>query len=78
MLLEQGDSIALEHLLMGLVWDHVDAADLDRRFDFESVVAYLFRWDMAQRWLSHDEELARVRLEGEVTHLLAGSIGVAS
>jgi hypothetical protein len=77
-LLEQGDSIALERLLMGLVWDHVDAADLDRRFDFESVVAYLFRWDIAQRWLSHDEEAARVRLESEVSHLLAGVIEVPS
>lgn len=70
-MLERGDSIGVEHLTMRLVWDHIEARGLDVRFDFDSVLAYLFRWDIVQRWLCHDASAARNRLDREVARVLA-------
>lgn len=62
-LLEAGEALALERLLMSLNWERVDRLAQGNEFGFEAVLAYLFKWDMVHRWLSHDPEAAKARFE---------------
>ena len=61
--LDAGDHLGLERLVFGLVWDHCRRIEDDRGFAFEAVVAYVFRWDILRRWLSHDAGAAAARIE---------------
>lgn len=62
-LLADGESLELERLLMGLVWDHLDQLTQTRPFSLERVLAYVFQWDILNRWLAYDAAAARERLE---------------
>jgi len=61
--IEKDEALELERLLMSKVWDGADRLKEDVFFGFDVVLAYLFKWDMQQRWLSYDEEGARVRFD---------------
>jgi hypothetical protein len=61
--LESGEALALEKFLMDLAWDRIDRLAQESDFGFESVLAYLFKWDMLQRWLSYNAEAAQARFE---------------
>jgi hypothetical protein len=71
-LLESGDSLELERLLMGLVWDHLLQLTEDRPFSLEYLLGYTFRWDILHRWLSADPDGARARLDDLVSDALDG------
>jgi hypothetical protein len=64
-LLESGDSLTLQHLLLTMLWDFLDK--LGQRhyfeFDFDFVLIYLFKWDILNRWLGYNEEQALQRLD---------------
>ncbi|MDZ7749753.1 MAG: hypothetical protein U5K43_13860 [Halofilum sp. (in: g-proteobacteria)] len=62
-LLAAGESLELERLLMGLVWDHLSRLTETRPFSLEHVLAYVFKWDILSRWLAYDVTAARDRLE---------------
>lgn len=69
--LEAGETLALERLLLRLVWDFADRVAQGHTFNFEAVLAYLFKWDTIERWLSYDPVPAKTRLDqllAEVTH----------
>lgn len=74
-LLEANDTAALERLLMGLVWDHLGSLPMDHAFAFDAVLVYLFKWDIADRWLRQDESRAAARLEREIARTIAGHLG---
>jgi hypothetical protein len=69
-LLEGDDAIGLERLLFGLVWTELDRMTCVDRFGFGAALAYAFKWDLVDRWLSSDapsatqqfDELAREAL----------------
>ncbi len=65
--LEAGETLALERLLLRLVWDFADRVAQNNLFNFGAVLAYLFKWDTIERWLSYDPVPAKTRLD----HLLA-------
>lgn len=70
-LLEGGETLALERLLLGLLWDWMDHFAEGKEFGFEAVLAYLFKWDTIERWLSYDPGPAKARFDqllAEVTH----------
>lgn len=69
--LEAGETVALERLLMGLLWDRMDRLTQGHEFEFEAVLAYLFKWDALNQWLSRDRENAKARFE----EILLESIG---
>lgn len=71
-LLEAGESLELERLLMGLVWDHLVQLTEDRPFTLEYLLGYTFRWDILHRWLTADAERARDRLDDLVSDALDG------
>ena len=67
--LESGESLALERLLMGLLWDHVDRSVQPFEFGIEAVLVYVLKWDILQRWLSYNVEEASKRFEELVSEV---------
>lgn len=62
-LLEQGDAMGLEGLLMDQSWKQLSQVADRHPFGFEQVFAFAFKWDILHRWLSYDAEKARERFE---------------
>ena len=62
-LLKAGDSLALQRLLLEQVWKNVSRHAGEHEFDFEAVVIYVLKWDIVDRWVRQDSELAAVRFE---------------
>ena len=62
-LLESGDAHGLERLLMDAVWTRLGRIGERSPFGFEPVIAFLFRWDVLQRWLSYDAEAGKERFQ---------------
>lgn len=58
-LLESGAAQELERLLMNAVWDRLGRVAELSPFGFEPVIAFVFRWDILQRWMSYDAEEGR-------------------
>lgn len=70
-LLEAGDTMGLERLLMRTVWDHHSRLAEPFGFRFEAVLIYLFKWDILSRWLAQDAAAAATRfadLVGEIVN----------
>jgi len=62
-LLETGDALGLERLLIGTVWEHLDRLADGHHFDFEAVLLYTQRWDLIARWTSYNGEAAVARFD---------------
>lgn len=67
--LEAGETLALDRLLMGQVWDRMDRIGEQDLFSFEALLAYLFKWDVLDQWLSYDREAAKVRFESLIAEV---------
>jgi hypothetical protein len=65
-LLENGDALGLERLLLTAVWEHLERVADGHHFDFEAVLIYSMRWDLVARWTGYSAEAARVRFEAMV------------
>lgn len=65
--------IELEKLLMGEVWNRLSALTSISNFEFEVVVAYLFKWDILNRWMGYDGDEARMRFEELMTEVMHGT-----
>ena len=64
------DALGLERLLMDAVWTRLGRIGERSVFGFEPVIAFVFRLDILQRWLSYDAEAGKARFQdlvGEVT-----------
>lgn len=77
-LLKEKESVALERLLMGVVWKQLEGLGAGHYFDFEAVVIYVLRWNIIDRWTRYDGEAAVQRFRaltdasiGEFAHLFA-------
>ncbi|MGD8616995.1 MAG: DUF2764 family protein [Gammaproteobacteria bacterium] len=58
-MLEAGDALGLERLLLNAVWEHLDRVSDSHHFDFEAVLIYSMRWDLIARWtVCHGDEAA--------------------
>lgn len=55
------DAMGLERLMVELNWRWLTRTAEDSMFGFESVVAFVFKWDMLQAWLACNAEQAKVR-----------------
>jgi hypothetical protein len=65
-LIEDRDSLGLERLLLGIVWDYLIRISVGHEFDFEAVVIYVLRWDLIARWSSYDGARAVQRFDSLV------------
>ena len=68
-LLEEGNAVGLERLLMNIVWDRLSRIADTVPFGFEQVFAFLFQWDIVQRWLSWDADAATTRFQELITEV---------
>jgi hypothetical protein len=75
-LLEQGEPLALERLLMGLVWDHLGEVGRGHYFDLEALLVYLFRWEILDRWLRAQPATAAARIDRLVAQALGEHAGL--
>ena len=57
-LLSTNESVALERLLFEVVWDKLGRLGEGHYFDFEAVVLYVLRWNLADRWSRYQGEAA--------------------
>ncbi len=62
-LLNSGSAMELERLLMAAVWERLGRLAERSPFGFEPVFAFVFRWDILQRWLSYNAEKGRTRFQ---------------
>lgn len=61
--LENDDALGVEKLIMERTWNRVDTLVRDREFRLEAVLAYIFKWEIMQRWLSFDSSAAKERFQ---------------
>jgi hypothetical protein len=54
---------------MNLVWDTMDRIAEGCEFGLEALLAYLFKWDILEQWLSYDQEEAKTRFEELVSEV---------
>lgn len=57
-LLRANDAVALERLLIHVVWDKLGRLTEEHYFDFEALLVYVLRWDMIERWVGYEGEAA--------------------
>jgi len=62
-LLEAGDTLGMERLLLSVNWEHLDRVAVGHEFDFEAVLIYSLRWDLVARWTGYDAGGAAARFE---------------
>ena len=65
-LLYADESVALERLLFSYVWHRLGQLGAEHYFDFEAVVIYVMRWDLIDRWVRYDGQLAVERFKNLV------------
>jgi hypothetical protein len=65
-LINARDSLALERLLLGIIWNYLTRISVGHEFDFEAVVIYVLRWDLIARWSSYDGARAVQHFDGLV------------
>ena len=53
-LLNDRDTVGLERLLLGLVWNKLGRAGEGHYFDFTAVVIYVLRWNIIARWTRNE------------------------
>jgi hypothetical protein len=62
-LLETGDTLGMERLLLSTNWEYLDRVAVGHDFDFEAVLIYSLRWDLVARWTGYSGDAAAVRFE---------------
>lgn len=70
-LMEQGDTIALERLILDQSNTELQRFSGNHAFDFEAVVIYVLRWSIVERWGRYNSEAAAHRFED----LVAAGLG---
>lgn len=69
-LIKADNPLALEKLLLNLVWQHYEQEGNGHYFDFEAVIIYALRWDVINRWSSRNSDKALQRFSGIVEKCL--------
>lgn len=69
-MLETGEFLALEKLLLTLAWDQLERVDRLYRYTLQNVLVYLFKWDILDRWLSMDPARAAARFDALLEQVL--------
>ena len=69
-LLGERDALGLERLQMNIVWTRLGHVAESDPFGFEAILAFVFKWDIASRWLSYQPAAAATRFGELVTNAL--------
>lgn len=67
--LVEDKTVALEKLLMNTTWNWLDRLAMGKEFEFETVVAYFFKWELVNRWLTYNRKVANERFKELVSEV---------
>lgn len=76
-LLAEGDTIALQRLLLEQSYKKIQRLTEDHFFDFEAVVIYVLKWNIVDRWTRYNAEAAARRFE-DLTKIGLGEFATLS
>jgi hypothetical protein len=62
-LLEQGDFLALEELVATIAWEQLEGIERRHAYALQSVIVYLLKWEILDRWLSMNPAHAASRFD---------------
>jgi hypothetical protein len=68
--LAAGQAMELEMMLMEVTWRRASQLAEGDMFGFSAVVAYVFKWDILARWLSHSAQAAATRFSEMVDEVI--------
>jgi hypothetical protein len=68
--LAQEDVRGFERFRLNLQWQCIERTMQGNSFGFETVLAYLFKWDVLQQWLSRNTAAAHARFETLVAEVM--------
>jgi hypothetical protein len=71
-LLDSGDMLGFERLLLGMIWRDLERFSEGHYFDFAAVVIYTLRWDLVYRWTGYDGEAAVRRFDALTEQAMSG------
>ena len=74
-LLDSGDMLGFERLLLGMIWRDLERFSEGHHFDFAAVVIYTLRWDLIYRWTGYDGEAAVRRFDELTEQAMSGFAG---
>jgi hypothetical protein len=57
----RGDSAGVERIVLEAAWRQAERRAAVHRFDFDSIVFYVARWALLDRWTRYDAEVAEAR-----------------
>lgn len=67
--LDEGNAVELERMLMESAWQRLSSIADAVPFGFEQVFAFVFQWDIEQRWLTWDADAAKNRFQELITEV---------
>ena len=68
--IETDEALSLKKLTFDLKWECMDQLSMGVDFNFDTVLAYVFKWDLIERWLSYNVDDAKVRFEELLTEAM--------
>jgi len=71
-LLESGQALELQRIMMAEQWRKADAISVRDPFAFEAIVAYLFKWGTINLWLVNNREMAAKRFNSLILEVTSG------
>jgi hypothetical protein len=71
-MLESGDMLAFERILLGMIWRDLERLSEGHHFDFVAVVIYTLRWDLVYRWTGYEGEAAVRRFDELTEQAMSG------
>jgi hypothetical protein len=69
--LEKEETVKLEKHMMTIVWDRAEQLAWENPFNFDALIAYLFKWDILHRWLSNDNLAAKDRFKSLILEVIS-------
>jgi hypothetical protein len=70
--LDDQNALALERLLMNVMWRKLSRIAESDPFGFEAVFAFVFKWDILRTWLARDPAAARTRFQEMIKEVIHG------
>jgi hypothetical protein len=70
-LIDDDQPLLLEKLLLHTAWQHLSRAAAQQTFSFYSLVVYVLKWNIVERWTRYDGEAAASRFQQLIAESLA-------
>ncbi len=70
--MDRAETYELEHVLLSLIWENVSQLVTFNTFNLQALLAYLFKWDIIERWLSYQAGPAQERFKLLVEEAIGG------